>query len=135
MNCKDAERSLSALMDEELDARGRDAVLGHLRECPVCRERLSQMENVDRAVFDLPRTDPGETFSERIAWLVRTEGAVPPRKALTTRIAEPVLSFFGNFFELLLGEHRIPRTNSLQEFSDFPPLSLSHAYFNILNRA
>jgi len=132
MNCAEARRSLSAHLDGELDAATVRRVAGHLEQCGECAAVLRQMGNVDNLVAKLPATDPGETFSTRLLFLVReTESRDPSRTGWT----ETIMGFFGRFFELLLGARGAPRTNSLLEFGDFPPLSISHAYFQLLNRA
>ena len=41
MDCKEVQKNITAFLDDELDGRSSESFLGHIKECPECREELS----------------------------------------------------------------------------------------------
>jgi anti-sigma factor RsiW len=54
MTCFTCDQSLSAYIDDELDAAGRREVEGHLAECERCRKEFEQHVAVWEAAMDRP---------------------------------------------------------------------------------
>jgi hypothetical protein len=51
---------------------------------------------------------------------------------IQVRTSIPMFKFFEKFFELL--DHvRTPESRTLEEFNDFPPSSLGHIYFKLID--
>ena len=42
MDCKEVQKNITAFLDDELDGRSSESFLGHIKECPECREELSK---------------------------------------------------------------------------------------------
>jgi anti-sigma factor RsiW len=126
--------SLSAYKDGELEEGLRERIFRHLRSCDACRGELRNLEQIDTLVRGLPEISASETFvSETMA---KTSAAEPLRHlkpSLPQRIAQRFLLLANSIFELLPG-YEFQRTGSLDEFGDFPPLSLGHAYCRLIGR-
>lgn len=58
------EKELIGYRDGE--AKEREAIAAHLKECAECREELSRIEAVFRALDAMPVPDPGEDYGERV---------------------------------------------------------------------
>jgi hypothetical protein len=58
------EEQLLAYRDGEM--KDRDAVAGHLHECPECREEQQKIEAVFAALDAMPVPDPGENYEQRV---------------------------------------------------------------------
>jgi len=115
---------LTAYRDGELDGGLREEVSAHLRNCTTCREELAEFEAVDSLVRMMPKIDATESFAlEIIAGLSRQK---------RNRPLERFLRLAGSFFELAAG-HK-DEGDALDEFSDFPPLSMSYAYFRVIGQ-
>lgn len=50
----------------EGDAKGREAMAGHLKECAECRAELARLEEVFAALDAMPVPDPGEDYGARV---------------------------------------------------------------------
>ena len=48
------------------DAREREGIAAHLRECAECREELARIEAVFGALDAMPIPDPGDNYGERV---------------------------------------------------------------------
>jgi hypothetical protein len=95
---------------------------------------LKELDQIDLLVRGLPEISASETFASEI--IARTHAARPPRhweSSLSRRVLDQILLLANSVFELLPG-YKFQRTDSLDEFGDFPPLSLSHAYFSLIGR-
>ena len=121
-------KRLSAYKDGELDGELSEQISSHLRQCPACREELAELDRVDSLVKKMTELVPGECFSLRIiAGISLEERARPGFSPFYRRAAQRVLQFALSFHDLLSGEDTRPA--ALDEFKDFPPLSMSSAYF------
>ncbi|HWY05960.1 MAG TPA: hypothetical protein VNY24_03820 [Candidatus Acidoferrales bacterium] len=58
------EEELIAYRDGE--AKEREAIAAHLRECPECREELKRIEAVFEALDAMPIPDPGVDYGQRV---------------------------------------------------------------------
>jgi anti-sigma factor RsiW len=130
---KDRFRSkLSAYKDGELDGDLREQVSLHLRNCEACRKDLAEFEQVDSLVRGMPKLEPGEYFSMQIiAGIAAKAQRRPDLGHLSKRVLQRVLRLADPIFELISG-HEHEETATLDEFDDFPPLSMSHAYFQVI---
>ncbi len=123
---------LSAYKDGELNGRQSEEVSLHLRNCVACKKELAEFEWVDALVRGLPRLEVSEAFASQIIAKV----AVKQRDLLdfapfSKHIFAKFLQLADSVFGLIPG-HEYRRTATLEEFGDFPPLSLSHAYFQLI---
>ena len=126
--------SLPAYKDGELDEASRDQVARHLEVCGGCREELGELDQIDSLVRGLPGLIVSETFTSEI--VARTQSAKSGsylKVSLLRRISERFLNLADSVFQLLPG-YVSQRTDSLDEFGDFPPLSLSYAYFQLIGK-
>jgi len=58
------EEELFAYRDGE--AKGREAMAAHLKECAECRAELARLEEVFAALDAMPVPDPGEDYGARV---------------------------------------------------------------------
>ncbi len=126
--------NLSAYKDGELDEALRDRVARHLEVCGACREELRELDQIDLLVRGLPELAVSETFTSEI--IARTKPAKTGnylKIGLLRRISGRFLDLADSVFQLLPG-YVLQRTGSLDEFGDFPPLSLSYAYFQLIGK-
>jgi anti-sigma factor RsiW len=70
----------------EGDAKGREAMAAHLKECGECREELARLEEVFAALDALPVPDAGEDYGARV-W-----------RQIAPRLPEPRASWWQTFF-------------------------------------
>lgn len=125
---------LSAFKDGELNENLRDPIIRHLQSCDSCREELNEFEKIDSTLRGLPQIDVSKTFVSEI--LAGTQAAKPSRhrKSIVLRgIADRFFLLAASVSEVFLG-YSPQTTGSLDEFGDFPPCSLGHAYFSLIGR-
>ena len=135
MNCAQIKKKLSAFMDNEMDGTLSRFTTEHLRDCPRCRDYLRDFKEIDNLVCGLPRNDPDPDFSWRVAKAaigtakIVDEKPVPLSSRLRfalDRLSEEIFS------PIPSGPGQNIRT--LEEFSDYPPLSMSLIYFRLLEQ-
>lgn len=133
MECRQARGKISAYLDHELDATSVRQMESHLQQCPECRWTLEEFRGLNEEVRSLPKIDPGADFAVRMVRTAKgsaTAGAeeAPARLSLWGRLSEIV----ENFMEVV-SPPRLPATGALNEFNDFPPLSMGYIYFNLIS--
>jgi len=132
MRCVDVKERLSAYLDRELEPVQERPVEEHLEQCLKCREYLADLQTIDGQLQALPRVDMGAEFAEAMTvkvckdFLAR-DGSPVGRTGLLGRLANLVEALFE-----LLEASGSPRTRTLDEFSDFPPLSMGYVYCRLL---
>ena len=132
MKCVDVKERLSAYLDRELEPVQERPVEEHLEQCLKCREYLADLQTIDGQLQALPRVDMGAEFAEAMTvkvckdFLAR-DGSPVGRTGLLGRLANLVEALFE-----LLEASGSPRTRTLDEFSDFPPLSMGYVYCRLL---
>ncbi len=132
MNCRTSRRKISAYLDDELSADETRELILHLLECGTCREELELLRTVDREL-----TRDMCSFQDAVSphGIQMQIAAKRASRKPTTGLLEATVSLWWSLrhhlLELLGGE--CPATGSLEEFSDFPPLLMSHAYFHALS--
>jgi len=123
---------LSAYKDGELNGNLSEKMSVHLRNCAACRKELAELERVDSLVKDMPKLEIDESFFLQIIAGISTKQQDRLESApFSKRVFARFLQLADSIFELVSG-HEYERTATLDEFSDFPPLSMSHAYFQLI---
>jgi hypothetical protein len=92
---------------------------------------MRELDRIDSLVRGLPEIGVPETFRAEI--IAKALAAKAPRRwkaSFSRRILDRFLPLADSVFELLAGYE--PQEGSLDEFGDSPPLSLSHAYFQLI---
>jgi hypothetical protein len=133
MQCRQAKEKISAYLDHELDAASSRQIESHLLKCTNCREALKEFQEIDGMVRGLPRFDLDPDFARQMVMKLsepaaRGEIERPGRPSLFERLFQIV----GDFVDLV-DSARSPSTGTLDEFSDFPPLSMGHIYFKLMD--
>lgn len=133
MECRHARRKISAYLDHELDAPSVQRLELHLQQCMECRRTLEDFRGLSEKVRSLPKIDPGPDFATRMVRAVREStalgpGEVPARLSLWGRLSRVV----DDFMEVV-SPPRSPATGALNEFNDFPPLSMGYIYVNLIS--
>lgn len=122
---------LSAYKDGELDGNLNDEVFLHVRNCEACKKQLAELEQVDLLVKEMPRIEARESFALRVIARISTnEQGHFDTAPFSNRVRAKFLQLADSIFELISGREREGAT--LDEFSDFPPLSMSHAFFQVI---
>jgi hypothetical protein len=135
MNCSQVKRNLSAFKDNELDGATSRSITEHLKDCPWCREFLNEFEENDGLVYGLPRNDPSPDFTRRVlkaaieTSTIADEDPVP----FSTRLRFALERLSEEIFRLIPGKSR-QDIRPLEEFNDYPPLSMSFIYFRLLEQ-
>jgi anti-sigma factor RsiW len=125
---------LSAYKDGELNGNLSEKMSLHLRNCAACRKELAELERVDSLVKDMPKLEIKESFFLQIIAGISTKEQDRLESAtFSKRVLAWFLQLADSIFELISG-HEYERTATLDEFSDFPPLSMSHAYFQVIGQ-
>ena len=125
--------NLSAYKDGELHGNVRDEIARHLQVCHACREEFRELDQIDSLVRELPEICVPENFTSEI--VSKAHRAMVPRHrslSLPRRILDRLLFLGDSVFGLFRGYE--VQESSLDEFGDCPPLSLSHAYFQLIGR-
>jgi hypothetical protein len=133
MKCRQARARISAHMDHELDDASARQLESHLHQCAECREALNNFQELDDMVRGLRRLELGPDFAKQM--VMRVSGLAVAEKAgrtnrlsLLERLSRIVVDFVD-----LVSSARSPSTGTLDEFGDFPPLSMGHIYFNLIS--
>jgi hypothetical protein len=136
MNCTQIKKTLSAFMDNERDGATSRLIAEHLKDCPRCREDLHEFREVDNLLVGLPRKDPNPDFSRRVLRAaLGTSTMIDERPVpFSSRLRLALERFFQEIFSLIPSGSP-PSIRTLEEFSDCPPLSLSHIYFRLLEQS
>ena len=124
---------LSAYRDGELDGDLLEEVSVHLRNCAACRKELAEFEQVDSLVKKMPKLEATESFAlEIIAGISKKKLDRLDSAPFSKRVLAKFLRLADSIFELASGhEHK---GDTLDEFGDFPPLSMSYAYFRLIDQ-
>lgn len=131
MNCREIREKISPYMDSELDSEQSRYVDQHLLHCPVCREELKLLQQVDASIKEMPAYSPSAQFSAQLMQQIAKESALPEIDGFTYNIFVHPVKFFETFYNLLNSQW-VSTTAALDEFGDFPPCSISYIYFKLL---
>jgi anti-sigma factor RsiW len=132
MRCAEVKERLSAYLDRELEPVLAGVLREHLHGCVGCREELASLQALDARVQALTHIPMDPEFVERLTVRVckdflATNGSPPGRTGLFGRMTNTVELLFD-----LLESAGSPRTRTLDEFADFPPLSMGYVYCRLL---
>lgn len=134
MRCQEVESKISAFMDDELDSGVRQTIEIHLDSCGGCLEQLEGLRKLDGLLQELPRVHVAPEFAEKLALEVRTEAAAIEKSPFgRLGFLNGLLTLAHDFFDLL-ERPKSPSTNTLDEFNDFPPLSMGYIYCRLLKQ-
>lgn len=133
MECHQARRKISAYLDHELDAASVRQMELHLHQCAECRGLFDDFQEIDFMVRSLSKIDPDPDIA---AQMVRRVSGIVATGELKHQVGS---SLFQRLFRIvedfidLVSSARSPSTGTLDEFSDFPPLSMGYIYFNLMS--
>ncbi len=127
MKCCHVRKKISAYMDHESDSASVQQLESHLRQCTECREMLNEFQKIDNMVRGLPEIAADADFSAQMVSMVNETGR-QGRLSLSERLSRIV----GEFADMLSSVRSSP-TGILDEFSDFPPLSIAQIYFRLID--
>lgn len=136
MRCTEAITRMSAYVDGELDRESSSAMTTHLESCRTCREYLAELSSLDALIGRLPQIEIGEGFSKRAVarakeWDELADAALRPS---APSVFDSLRYLLTDVLDTMVSESA-PAIQTLEEFADFPPLSLGCAYFQILGHA
>jgi anti-sigma factor RsiW len=134
MECRQAIERISPYLDHELDAASARQVEAHLHECANCREVLNEFQEIDGMVHGLPRFDPGPDFARQMSTkLSKSAATAEIERPGRPPVLERLFRLLEDFVQLL-SPTRAHTTGTLDEFGDFPPLSMGHIYFKLMDQ-
>jgi anti-sigma factor RsiW len=134
MRCVDVKKRLSAYLDQELESAPEGLVREHLARCGACRDDLTELQGLDIRLQTLPEVRMDPEFAETLTVRVCKDSLAADRSRLgrAGHLAR-LTSLLETLFDLVEAS-RSPRTLSLDEFSDFPPLSMGYVYCRLLGQ-
>lgn len=93
MNCKEVQDKLSAYLDNELEAKERALLDGHLVDCPACQEELQDLQMLVEQLSSLEEMIPPpefrtELFAKLEEGLKKTEVSAPMKKGLLANLRQ-----------------------------------------------
>jgi hypothetical protein len=132
MRCADVKERLSAYLDRELEPVHERLVREHLDGCVGCREDLAGLQALDAQVQALTHVQMDPEFAEALTVKVCKDFLAADRWPLggTGRFAR-LMGKVEMLFDLMESAGS-PRTRTLDEFADFPPLSMGYVYCRLL---
>ncbi len=126
--------NLSAFKDGELDEDLKDLILQHLQSCDSCREELNEFDKIDSMLGGLPEISVPQTFASDI--IVKSRAEKSPchwKLSFVRRVSDRFFLLVDSILQMFPG-YMDQRTGFLDEFGDFPPHSLGHAYLSLIGR-
>jgi anti-sigma factor RsiW len=131
MNCKTAQSSLSAFVDEELTGREMLEMREHLGACPECAEELTCVEALKRLLGAAPVPEPSADFEDRLVSRVLSATYAPgePKKLSILAVAAIAAASMLGTMLLLNSFHSAP--SSVADQRDGVPYDLmqrNHAF-------
>ncbi len=135
MNCSQIKRKLSVFLDNELDKTTSRLIEEHLSACPYCREYFQEFREIDDLVSGLPGIVPSPDFSRRVVQAaIGTPKTVEEKPVpFSSRLRFALERLSEKIFSLIPSGSRQP-IKTLEEFGDYPPLSMSFIYFRLLEQ-
>lgn len=133
MQCQKVQRKISAYMDGELDEASSRSMERHISQCGKCREMAADFKEIDVLIRGLPKLDMGPDFVGQFLERVSESRAPVAGKSSNRWPFATVMRFMSNFMDLLEARNA-PSTKTLDEFGDFPPFSMGHIYFKLLDQ-
>lgn len=132
MRCADVKERLSAYLDRELEPVLERVLREHLDGCVSCREDLASLQALDAQVQALTYVPMNPEFAEALTVKVCKDFLAADRPLrVRTGLFLRLTSTMEVLFDLLESAGS-PRTRTLDEFADFPPLSMGYVYCRLL---
>jgi anti-sigma factor RsiW len=132
MRCAEVKQRLSAHLDRELEPVLEGVLREHLDGCVSCREELASLQTLDARVQALTHLPMAPEFVDRLTVRVCKDFLAADRSPLgRTGLLRRLTSTVEVVCDLLESAGS-PRTRTLDEFADFPPLSMGYVYCRIL---
>jgi len=135
-DCKEIRERLSAFIDNELLARERILIEGHLHECPACAQEEMSLRQVIDLLDGIPDESPSRSFTPATIHRVSSWKRCSYVKG---HILTPALAGLRSAFSLVFyplepnSDRKRPPFNAyLRSFDDFPPESLSSIYISLI---
>lgn len=126
--------ALSALKDGELDGELGEVISIHLGNCPECQKELAALERIDMMIQGMPEYAVPEGFASRVAAGVTVmQEDTPVAASVPSGFRSTLLRLAESILDLIPGR-QYRKTAVLDEFDDFPPYLLSHAYFELIGQ-
>jgi anti-sigma factor RsiW len=134
MRCGEVKERLSVYLDRELEPALEGLVREHLGRCGACRDELAELQGLDIRLQTLPEVRMSPEFAETLTVRVCKDSLAGDRsRAGRAGLLARLTSLLETVFDMVEAS-RSPRTLSLDEFSDFPPLSMGHVYCRLLGQ-
>jgi hypothetical protein len=120
-------------MDHELDAASVRQLESHLHQCGECSKVLDDFQRVDNMVRGLPGIELNTDFASQPFRMVSETAKTGEGKRLgKLSLFERITRIVEDFVDLV-GSAQSSSTGTLDEFNDFPPFSMGHIYFNLID--
>jgi hypothetical protein len=126
---------MSTYLDGELDTESSLAVTNHIEQCATCREDLAELQSIDALIQGLPKIEVSKGFSRQV--IARAK----EWDELAALGKPPGTLGFASFLQVLedlwdaLVRDKASVPDILDEFGDFPPLSMGCIYFQIMEQS
>ena len=125
---------MSAHLDGELDNGSSPALASHIEQCTICRGYSAGLQSVDDLIRGLPRIEVGKDFSRHVVARAKEWDNLAVGKRPGTSAFASFLQLFEELLDTLLRD-KAPDTHTLDEFGDFPPLSMGSIYFQVFGQS
>jgi hypothetical protein len=134
MDCRKAQGKISAYLDAETDSVSSRDLEAHVRECADCRAMLDGFQRLDALVRGLPGLQLGPDFAKQMVMRAKgLERAGEIKSGLMRPLFYTLLSAVQDLSDLVSRARPASSTRTLDEFDDFPPLSMGYIYFRLLD--
>jgi hypothetical protein len=134
VQCSEAKSRMSACLDGELDTESSLAMASHIEQCETCRGDLAEFQSIDAMIQRLPKIEVSKGFSTQLVARAREWDTLAVGKGRVTSAFASFLQLFEDLLDPLLRD-KVPGTHTLDEFGDFPPLSMGCIYFQIVGQS
>jgi anti-sigma factor RsiW len=133
MRCKEEKSKMSAYLDGELDTESSIAMASHMEQCATCRGDLAELQSIDALIQGLPKIEVSNGFSRQVVARAKEWDELALGKLPGTSAFASLLQLFEDLLDALVRD-KVPPTGTLDEFGDFPPLSMGCIYFQIMGQ-
>jgi anti-sigma factor RsiW len=134
VRCSEAKSRMSAYLDGALDKESSPAMASHIEQCAACRGDLADLQSIDALIQGLPKIEVSKGFSRQVAAKAKEWDDLAVKKQPGTSVFASFLQFFEDFLDAPVRD-KVPVSDSLEEFGDFPPLSMGCIYFQIMGQS
>jgi anti-sigma factor RsiW len=134
VRCSEAKSRMSAYFDKELDTKSSLAMASHIEQCATCRGDLAELQSVDALIQGLPKIEVRKDFSRQVVAKAKEWDELALGKRPGTLAFTSFLQLFEDLLDALVRD-KIPVPGTLDEFGDFPPLSMGCIYFQIMGQS